>query len=758
MYKKSWPLVFAPFILTGILIAEEKNLTPIVSTSNKIPTLITEAPGNVSFVDSKRIKIQSSKQISDILDKSAGIRVDKNTGYNGRPQVFMRGIPYGTLLMLDGVILNDLEGEFRIMQSISPFDIDRIEIVRGAFSSLYGTGGIGGVINFITKMPTKLEARASLGYGNEIQRNKAEKNLVRGYFSVGNAFLDHRLRVRASYSFSSSDGAYRVPAIASGIKQGQKAGATHLDGSEISNGDIVGEVGRTGYLTQDARIKAEYDWNDSNTTSLSINFSHIKDNQNNALSFMKDKNGSVFGYDILKSNDNSSVGYFNPFVGTGWGGFRQEYNIVGSIGHKYYFNDDDYLNIVLSSVNLVSHFSNGCNGLNCQGKGVVEDHVAEARKVYLYGGPGRSLDNYASSNYLDINYFGKINKNHSIIAGFQARLMVSRNEHNYVKDFGKENFWDFYDGVFDRNTGGAFVLASFASWQARWNQYLSTNLGLRLDYWKNFNMSTLDSTADNPLKQTFDGTNKFFPSPKFAISYNPWEFTTIKGSIGLAFRAPNTTELYAHAHNGDFQASNVNLSPEYGLQFDIGIEQRNPYGGAAKIYYYQTEMYNAIYKSGSGIQSDPFVNKNGGHNRFNGVEVEVEQKIFRDLSISANYTFTRAILLKNPQNPAYNGKMIPSIPKHMGGVALNYGGNGGFYGSLQMQGQSGAYISIDNKPIESKFGNITSRLIFDFKVGYEFKNENYLSISFFNFTNQKFWDQYRGSGASFYVEFGGKFF
>lgn len=751
MLKKTIALCLFP--ICCVIAEEQKNLTPIVSTSNRIPTLITEAPGNVSFIDSKKIKIQSSKQISDILDKNSGIRVDKNTGYNGRPQVFMRGIPYGTLLMLDGIILNDLEGEFRIMQSISPFDIENIEIVRGAFSSLYGTGGIGGVINFITKMPKKLEGQASIGYGNELQRNSAEKNVTRGYVSLGNVFLDNRLRVRASYAFTTSDGAYRVPAVAK-LSAGATTDVTLNNDSSIQNGTMVGWVGRSAYLTQDARFKAEYDWSDSDTTSLTLNLSTISENQHSPISYLKDSNGTVYGYETTTNGNNK--GYYNPFIGSGWAGFRQEYNYIISASHKHYFSDTSFLNMTISSVNLINYWNDGCNGSNCSGAG--KDAINEGKNSYIFGGRGSSSDNFASSNYLDVTYSNAINEKHSIVAGFQARLMFARNERSFVGDYSNKHFWETYDMTWSRDNSAAYTLAGFVSWQAKWNNYLSTNLGLRLDYWKNFNMNTFDLTSNNTSLQSFKGVNEFFPSPKFALNYNPWKYTTFKGSVGLAFRAPNTRQMFAHAHAGDNQISNPTLSPEYGLQFDIGIEQRNPYGGVAKIYYYQTEMFNAIYKSGVGSVENPYINRNGGRSRFDGVEIELDQKIYGALSLGANYTFTKAILLHDPQKPQNNGNQMASIPLHMGGVSLNYGGNGGFYGSLQMQGQSDAYTSIENKPVKFAFGNITKRLIFNFKAGYEFKNNTYLSVSFLNFTNEKFYDYYRGSGASFYVEFGGKFF
>ena len=728
---------------------EDKNLDSIVSTSTRIPTLITEAPGNVSVIDSQNIKTQTSNQMSDILSKMASVRLDKETGYNGRPQIFVRGIPYGTLIMLDGVILNDLEGEIRILQSINPYDIDHIEVVRGAFSSLYGTGGVGGVINFITKMPKKLEGRAILGYGNEMVRNGAEKNLVRGYVSLGDVFLDGRLRMRVSYGFNSSDGAYRVPAFAkntSGVN-----GVTFQDGTALSDGAMVGWIGRTAYLTQDARARLEYDWDDKQTTSLNLTLSTISENQHDPISYIKDSNGTVYAYE----NTSKGKGYYNPFIGTGWGGFRSEYNYVISASHKYYFNDQSYLQATLSSVNLANRWNDGCTGANCSGNG--KDPTEEGKNSYVFGGRGTSSDNYASSNYLDIIYSGQINSKHNLLAGVQGRLMFARNERHYSSNFSASDFWNYYDGIWGKDTSAAYTIAGFVSWQARWCEHFSTNLGLRLDYWQNFDMSTFDLTATDSSLQTFKGAQKFFPSPKFAINYNPWKYTTIKSSIGLAFRAPNTRQMFAHAHDGDVQISNTQLSPEYGLQFDIGVEQRNPYGGVVKVYYFQTEMYDAIYKSGGGSFENPFVYENGGRSRFNGIELEVEQKIYKDLSISGNYTYTRAILLKDPQNSQYDGNQMASIPRHMGMLALNYGGTKGLYASLQMQGNSGAFMSIENKPIVFGFGNVTKRLIFNFKIGYEFKNQTHLSVSFLNFTNTKYWDYYRGSGASFFVELGTKF-
>lgn len=747
--KNHYPIIAlcCIFVNAGILSADDERsfeLNKVITTSTRSPTLISDAPGNVTVMDQKEIKDRTSQQISDMMKVLAGVKVDKDAGYNGRPQVYMRGIPYGTLIMLDGVILNDLEGEMRIIQSISSMDIDHVEVVRGPFSSLYGTGGIGGVINFITSMPTKLEMNATLGYGNEIINGGAEKNRTRGYFSIGDAFFDKRLRVKASYGFSMSDGYARVPATLKSPFDAS-SGITAY-GLPTYKGEDVGKLGRSGYLTNNGHIKAEYDWGDNDTTSISFNISTINENQNSTTTNLRDSIGQpVYG----GYTDSAKTQFSSPFYGIGWSGFRFEQNYLASISHKHYFSDTSFLTTTISSVDLISHFSDGDNS---------------KANASIFGGPGKSLDNSASSNYLDIIYQNNLSEKHTLMVGFQGRVMEASNERHTIGDWTRSDFWNDYTGLYGQDKSSAWAVALWTQFSSKWSDSFSTNLGLRLDYWQTFDMSTLDTTdAHNPNTQKFPDTKKFFPSPKFALNYKPFSYTVFKGSIGLAFRAPNTREMYAHAHSGDYQENNPFLSPEYGLEFDIGIEQSNPYGGIFKAYYYQTEMFNAIYKNGSGSIDDPYQNINGGHERINGVELEIDQKIYGELSLSANYTYTNAKIIRNDAQPKYNGHYIAQIPPHMAHLALLYGGDDrvGFFGSVQMNAQSGAFTSLDNKASDiatKTFGSINPRVSFDAKLGYEFKNKTSLSLSFLNFTNAQYYDYYKAPGASFYVEIASKFF
>ena len=110
------------------------------------------------------------------MKKTAGVRIENDVSFNPRPKITIRGVNYGTLLMLDGVILSDLEGEARILNQITLYDIERVEVARGAYSSLYGAGAIGGAVHFITSMPKDFEVKTLASYGSELIEYGAEKN------------------------------------------------------------------------------------------------------------------------------------------------------------------------------------------------------------------------------------------------------------------------------------------------------------------------------------------------------------------------------------------------------------------------------------------------------------------------------------------------------------------------------------------------------------------------------------------------------
>lgn len=697
-----------------------------VTTATRTQTPIDKAPGNVTLITSQEMKERSPQKVSDFIKNHEGIHIPNDAGLIPRPTIKIRGIGNGTLIMLDGVILSDLEGENRILDELSLYDVTKVEVVRGPFSSLYGTGAIGGVVNFITSMPTKFESQAFIGYGNGFKGNQADSNLVRGYMSVGNAFLDKRLRLKVSYGFTSSGGYPSVPAFGDKTSFDKLTSITGYDIDKAGH-RLAGDIGRREYALNDGRFKLEYDWSDKDTTSMSASISNHRYSFVDINSTLKNsKNQFVYGNDE-----------YSPFIGTGYGGRGSYTHYIASISHTHSFNDESELKAIFSTVNLYSWWLDALQGSS------VEPTLA--------GGTGYSQDIYTSSNYLDLVYDKTFDK-HLLTLALQGRYL-QLDQLNYGLSDWRVHRYDL--GLSKAFGGKALLVAGFVQVDSNWTENLVTNLGLRYDYWQNF--ANYSEAAGMKTPQRNVTQNSF--SPKASINYNLLNFVTLKSSLGTAFRVPTLREIFRISTTATQWLNNPNLKPEIGFSFDIGGEFNMPKNGLLKLYYFQTELSNLIYRSGSGKPDSPFQNKNAGHGRINGIELGYLQPIIKLLSLNTSYTWTNAKIISNPAKKKTEGKFIPNTPEHMLHIALLYGGgNKGFYGSIEGNFQTASYNDDVNSPIlKHTFEHHDMQLRFDARIGYEFANAWDLSVSFLNFTNNRYYDLYQVAGASFFAQMSAKF-
>jgi outer membrane receptor protein involved in Fe transport len=157
--------------------AEEKkvgfDLGEIFVTATRRETTVGEVPASVTVITNEKITNSRAKSADELLMDVAGATVFHSSGLissGSSNKVFLRGVggQEGRVLVLkDGVPLNDSDGGNVEWNEIAIGDIERIEIVRGASSSLYGSNAMGGVINIITKKPKKkLETVIENSYGN----------------------------------------------------------------------------------------------------------------------------------------------------------------------------------------------------------------------------------------------------------------------------------------------------------------------------------------------------------------------------------------------------------------------------------------------------------------------------------------------------------------------------------------------------------------------------------------------------------------
>ena len=126
----------------------------VVVAATRIPSLADTIPAGVTIIDSATIAARGYVTLADALSTVPGLHLVQLGGPGGQTSVFIRGTNSNQVLVLrDGVPINDPAdpgGAFNF-GSDTLDDIDRIEVVRGAMSGLYGSGAIGGVINLISK-------------------------------------------------------------------------------------------------------------------------------------------------------------------------------------------------------------------------------------------------------------------------------------------------------------------------------------------------------------------------------------------------------------------------------------------------------------------------------------------------------------------------------------------------------------------------------------------------------------------------------
>lgn len=150
---------------------EEKTLEPVVVTASRIEQLQKDAIPNTTVITSETIQNKKLADLPSLLKSEAGIDFARTGGAGQTTSVFMRGTEARQMLViLDGIPIRDAvgAGTVEMLAHIQPDQIDRIEVVRGNVSAIYGSGAMGGVIQIFTKQGTgKPTANVFAEYGSD---------------------------------------------------------------------------------------------------------------------------------------------------------------------------------------------------------------------------------------------------------------------------------------------------------------------------------------------------------------------------------------------------------------------------------------------------------------------------------------------------------------------------------------------------------------------------------------------------------------
>lgn len=183
---------------------------PVVVTASGFEEDVRFAPASISVIKADEIAQRGYTDLRQVLDMVEGVDTFGATGRFDTPAVSIRGMDDGyTLLLVDGVaqvgpgIAGGMMRSFNQLANTSlpaPSQIERIEVVRGPMSTLYGSDAMGGVINIITKKVTD-EFHGSVSVGSILETTEGKSNTMKYNFNVAGPITSGKvgMQMRGSY-------------------------------------------------------------------------------------------------------------------------------------------------------------------------------------------------------------------------------------------------------------------------------------------------------------------------------------------------------------------------------------------------------------------------------------------------------------------------------------------------------------------------------------------------------------------------------
>ena len=173
---------------------EESEIDTIVVTGTRIEQTTAETGSTVRVIDAEEIEALGFTHALDAIANAPGVTINQNGAFGGAATVRIRGASSGqTLVLIDGVSVNDASspgGGFNFAR-LDTENIERIEILSGPQSTLWGTDAIGGVVSIITKRPGD-------GFGGGLFGQTGSFGTFRGGASISNSGSTGDFRLAAT--------------------------------------------------------------------------------------------------------------------------------------------------------------------------------------------------------------------------------------------------------------------------------------------------------------------------------------------------------------------------------------------------------------------------------------------------------------------------------------------------------------------------------------------------------------------------------
>jgi len=622
----------------------------VVVTATRSETASGETPVATSVVTGDELRVRNVQTLDQGLNLIEGVFVFRTKGIaDPTARVMLRGFNGAnrSLVLLDGQPMNDSYAGEVMWATLPNQMVERVEVVRGSSSSLYGGNAMGGVINILTKPVARRSGTATAQYGTH------------GTADLAGLFADRfgRTGLTAGGQRVTTDG-YRNRPIT--VAAGTGTTGTPATGAEATLSPtgtpvyVVGQAGKNWYEQNAGRIRGEWAHADAALLTAHYVFQSSESGHGNFHSTVRGVDGEVIDRGPVLIDDRGAVRQLTFTPGTFVQGAGDTRSHVLNISYRHA---------------LDRHLIQGSVGVNHQPNNSTRTPVAAT--ATFDEGPGSIAIRDSRGYFVNGQVTTSSGTGGELIGGVEMRREWSDN-----RDFALIDWTDRRSASTQTfaSHGDTLDAAGFAQLRQPLGDKVALTGGVRFDHWRTFDGRVNIFNAAVPPSSYEPRTNDAVTGRVSAV-VSPSESWTFRGSVGSAFRNPNVFELYRtfRLSTGTVFYASPDLEPERNLGYELGAVRRFGAGASLEVAYFRNETTDLIYRT-TDLVADPTgrtrVLVNAGEAVTNGIEISSRVRLRPWAQLRGQYTWTDAVISSNPALVETEGKKVPFTPPHMASVSL----------------------------------------------------------------------------------------
>lgn len=644
---------------------QTENLETLVVTAGGYEQKVVDAPASISVISQEDLQKKPYANLLDAVKDIEGVDIGETTDKSGQGSVSIRGMGADyTLVLIDGKKQNNngdiYPNDFGGLQfaNIPPMSmVERIEVIRGPMSTLYGADAMGGVINIITKKVSN-EWTGSISHSKTIQTASEWGNKDTTDVALMGALIKDTLGIslRGSYYDNKKSNPNWKKDAFNGEDSSKNNSSFGGNGKTMDNQNWTFGAGLTYTPNANHTIKADVDL--------------AKQEYDNTEGSV----GTVDSYETLYNNQR--VGYapkqemernqYSLFWDADW---KKGKSTLG-IHHIESKNLGRSLPLNAEQRKYINDNKSSWPDLDT----AMQDPIFRA----MMPRPVRDL------NSLNTTVSGKYElplDNHYLVTGVE-----------YTQA-------ELEDGVFGMESGGV---------GGKTKKYYQYSVFAQDDW---FLTDALTLTFGGRYDKHEDFGSHVSPRAYAIYRLNP--SVTFKGGVATGYKTPKTTDLYDGITGFGGQGTtpmvgNPDLKPEKSTNYEVAVYYEHPSRHSVNLTVFQNNFKDKIEAGDApgnvgadweALGQNPTQKQNIDKATIKGVEISGKYFIFDNLTLKANHTYLDSEM--KDDDPAYKGKPLRSSPKHAYNITLDWQATQKFNTYLQHSGE----IDRFNTRTPEKIGN-----------------------------------------------------